>query len=183
MLIRYKKKIKVENEFERVIKKEDPLFSLHVFYNSIQNKMASFIFADKATEINAFAAVGSDFTNFLNYNKDIIDFNVHEIHMTDYHVSDGYRNAKVEILLSILKYDDKKVKSLERVLVVDTVKSLLCKTPQIYAPSVMRCKNCGASLSLNEGKNCEFCGQSFDYADYDWAIKDIHYNKKGFNRK
>lgn len=173
-----RKKIKVENEFERVIKKEDPLFSLPVFYNSIQNKTASFIFADEATEINAFAAVGSDFTNFLNYNKDIIDFNVHQIHMTDYHASDGYRNAKVEISLSILKYDGKKVKSLERVLVVDTVKSLLCKTPQIYAPSVMKCKNCGASLSLNEGKNCEFCGQSFDYADYDWAIKDIHYNKK-----
>lgn len=173
-----KSKIDLERRLEKKIKKEDPLFSLSVFYNDIQNKLASFTYAENSADINAFTAADANFDGFLDYNSNIIDFNVNEIHMTDYDVSGDYRNAKVDILSDILMYNGKNIKSIKQVLTVNMVKSVSCQTPKLYSPSVMKCQSCGASLALTEGKTCEFCGTSFDYASYDWAIKDISYAKK-----
>ena len=33
------------------------------------------------------------------------------------------------------------------------------------------CLNCGASLSLMEGKTCRFCGSALDLKKYDWVIE------------
>ena len=50
------------------------------------------------------------------------------------------------------------------------IKDAGCRTQAVCGASVLKCKSCGASLSLMEGKKCEYCGRDLDLAAYDWVI-------------
>ena len=48
-----------------------------------------------------------------------------------------------------------------------------CLTAEIFSPSVMHCQGCGASVSLLDGRFCQYCGTEIDLEKYDWAIKEL----------
>ncbi|MBQ7058250.1 MAG: hypothetical protein IJM83_02980 [Firmicutes bacterium] len=50
------------------------------------------------------------------------------------------------------------------------IKSAACKTQAVCGASVLKCRGCGASLSLMEGKRCAYCGRELDLKMYDWVI-------------
>lgn len=50
------------------------------------------------------------------------------------------------------------------------VKSALCKTQAVTGPEITRCKGCGATLLLLEGKQCQYFGSHIPMFEHDWVI-------------
>ena len=48
----------------------------------------------------------------------------------------------------------------------------------IRAMREYKCPNCANSLNLFEGVTCRYCGEAFDYADYDWMIESYSSRRK-----
>ena len=50
----------------------------------------------------------------------------------------------------------------------------------IKAMREYKCPNCANSLNLFEGVTCRYCGETFDYADYDWMIESYDSKRKRY---
>lgn len=50
----------------------------------------------------------------------------------------------------------------------------------ISAMREYKCPNCANSLNLFEGVTCRYCGETFDYADYDWMIESYGSKRKRY---
>lgn len=48
----------------------------------------------------------------------------------------------------------------------------LLSLKEVCGVSVLKCKGCGSSLSLMEGKTCRYCGRNLDLKQFDWVIAD-----------
>ena len=82
------------------------------------------------------------------------------------------QTASVSAELRLLEQNGGKIKERAERLKLRLIKDADCKTQAVCGPSVLKCRGCGASLSLMEGKTCRFCGRELDLKRYDWVIKD-----------
>ena len=145
-------------------------FSISDFYSGLQNKLAAIHYADNKEQINAFTVV--DLGHLLAKYKNVINIDTEEIILEDYFVDDAYQVATARVKLNVLLNEAMGARSRIEKLRVQLVKSADCKTQAVCGPSVLRCRGCGASLSLLEGKACHYCGRELDLSQYDWVISD-----------
>ncbi len=64
---------------------------------------------------------------------------------------------------------------------ITMIKDAGCKTQAVCGASVLKCKGCGASLSLMEGKTCRYCGRNLDLKQFDWVIADYKIQRRTGN--
>jgi len=161
------------------IKQHDPLFSAEGFYSELENMLAAIHYADKAQEISAFweQPQQEKLQALLNSYKDAINLEMAAIAITDYFLQDQLQHIKVSLTATVLKENNSKAQAVQEQLELELVKSINCKTEAVCAPALLRCKNCGASLSLMEGCHCHYCGHDSRLADIAWAIKSINLKK------
>lgn len=155
---------------EEKIRKSDPLFSVAGFYSNVQNKLASIHYAENAAGINAFS--DAELSSYLPKYADVIDMAFEEMRIEGYAVEGDYQRATVRTTLSLRLDNGQRVETKTEHLRLTLKKSASCKTLAVSGPKVFRCKGCGASISLAEGKTCEYCGSTFDLKQYDWMISD-----------
>ena len=159
-----------DTEAERMVQRYDELFSISDFYSGLQNKLAAIHYADNKEQINAFTVV--DLGHLLAKYKNVINIDTEEIILEDYFVDGAYQVATARVKLNVLLNEAMGARSRIEKLRVQLVKSADCKTQAVCGPSVLRCRGCGASLSLLEGKACHYCGRELDLSQYDWVISD-----------
>lgn len=152
------------------IRKTDPLFSLEDFLSGVQSKLEYVHFADSGSAVNAFSLGDYDMSGCLAEYGDVIDMEADEILIDRYAVEGGMQKMNVSAELTLLKFNGARAESRRETVVMQLVKSAACKTQSVCAPSVLRCKGCGASLSLLEGKRCLHCGRDMGLENYDWVI-------------
>lgn len=156
---------------ETAIRKSDPNFSIANFYSSLQNKISSVVYAENKEQIQAFAE--GNLTGLLGKFSNVVGMDVDRMEMTDYRISGNMQHAAVDVFLFLTRYNGKTCKVKKEKMTVKLRKDAACKTQVVCAPAVMRCGNCGASLDLFRGKQCEYCKQELDLTKYDWAIDEI----------
>jgi rRNA maturation endonuclease Nob1 len=156
---------------QKTVRAIDPYFSLSSFYSNVQNKLASVCFADTNSELNAFAS--SDLSYLKDRYKNVIDIQTEYISLKNYSVEKGLQKARVEAEIKLVSYDGVKCSVKNETVNILFTKSSACKTQVVCAPSLLRCKGCGASLSLLEGKKCKYCGQEMDLEQHDWVIREF----------
>ena len=74
-------------------------------------------------------------------------------------------------LLRLLELHGGKIKERNEKVKMTLIKDAGCKTQAVCGASVLKCKGCGAPISLMEGKTCRFCGSTLDLKKYDWVIE------------
>lgn len=77
---------------------------------------------------------------------------------------------------------DGKIRLRNEVAKLELEKSADCKTQNISEPSVLKCKGCGMSLSLMDGKRCAYCDHELDFAQYDWVITKYESSMSDYGR-
>ncbi|MBQ5760052.1 MAG: phage holin family protein [Schwartzia sp.] len=162
-----------DRQKEGEIRKADPLFSIEVFYTGLENKLASVVYADNTTVMNAFAAPGTDLSSLRDECRDYIYLEMTDAHLDRHEYIGGKRTVTAGGRLKLIKADDFGVKKMERFFEVVLEKDEKCLTAEIFSPSVMHCQGCGASVSLLDGRFCQYCGTEIDLEKYDWAIKEL----------
>lgn len=73
--------------------------------------------------------------------------------MQSYKADEKLQTATVVAALRLLELNEDKLKERNEELKITMIKSADCKTQAVCDASVLKCKGCGTSLSLMEGKN------------------------------
>lgn len=141
---------------EQKVKSFDPLFSVNSFFSNIQNKLFAVIFSNKSGEYEEF--------------KNVIDYDVESMEFTDYRVENGFQNADVAVSLKLYTLSANKINESTQKFKLQFIKSADCKTKAICSPSIMRCRGCGATLSIENNYVCSFCGNKVDLKMFDWEM-------------
>ncbi len=158
---------------EAEIKKEDPLFSLSGFYSDIMNKLSTIFFADDKNEALAFAEgdmAGRGILAAFGRYRDVVNADTEMIHLNSYGIKNGF--SVIDITANIVFTEEKndKISKRRETVTLRVAKNASCKTQAICGPSFLRCRGCGASMSLLGGRTCEYCGASRSLVNEGWAI-------------
>ncbi len=163
---------KREEEKERMmadqVQKTDPFFSIQSFFGGVQNKLSAIHYAESPVEINAFSV--NDMSSLLKKYRNVVDVDFRKLTMESYKTDGNLQTATVIARLHLMEYRGKRIKERNEKLKVTMIKDAGCKTQAVCGPSILKCKGCGASLSLMEGKTCKYCGRDLDLKLYDWVI-------------
>lgn len=163
-----------EMQMSAYIRNTDPFFSMQSFLGGIQNKLSAIHYADYEAQINAFSE--NNMSAFVHQYKDVIDVDFLDLSMDSYK-SDGWiQTAGVSAELRLLELKGSRIRSRKERIRMTLIKSAACKTQAVCGASVLRCRGCGASLSLMEGKRCAYCGRDLDLKMYDWVITNYMSN-------
>ena len=161
---------KNNRQMQVFVKKTDPYFSIASFYSNVQNKLATVHFAETDGQINAFAVC--DLSGLKDGYKNVIDMQTEYISLKSYSVSNGLQNALLEAFVKLICLNGEKCTVRNEHISMLLTKSADCKTQVVCGPSVLKCKGCGTSLSLLEGKKCAYCGKDMDLEKHDWVIRE-----------
>lgn len=177
-----------------MVREFDPNFSFRNFRTNIYNKIAAIHFADNLVQVNAFS--DCDLSEIISQYNEIINIDFvglrlwdsralvksgHKEH-NDYYVEDGIQNMECTVTLVLFGLVDGKVMLRNEVINLKLEKSADCKTQNICGPSVLKCKGCGSSRSLMDGKTCPYCGGELDLKLYDWVITKYESNMSEYGK-
>ena len=168
MIYSRKKEEEQEMMMAELVRKSDPLFSIQSFFGGIQNKLSAIHYAEFPAEINAFSE--KDLSSFLEKYRNVIDVDCQSMTMESYKADEKIQTAAVSADLRLLELRGDKIKERSERLKMTLIKDAGCKTQAVCGASVLTCRDCGASLSLMEGKTCSYCGRSLDLKQFDWVI-------------
>lgn len=157
--------------FAEKVRAFDPLFSAADLYSNVQNKLSSVLFAQNEAEINTFAE--TDLRAYLPKFAEVFDYDIDRMRFTGFDADGGLQRITLSADLRLFTFEAGKVKTVKRTAMMRLIKSAACRTRAVCAPSVMRCKSCGGSLSLSEGLVCPYCGVRANVKDFDWVIEEF----------
>ena len=169
MVYSRRKEEEQERKMAEMVRRTDPLFSMQSFFGGIQNKLSAIHYADSPEEINAFSE--NDMSSHLENYKDVVDVDFRNITMDSYQADDTLQRAAVSAELRLLELRGNRIRERNEKLKMTMIKDAGCRTQAVCGPSVLKCKGCGASLSLMEGRTCGYCGRNLDLKLYDWVIE------------
>lgn len=177
-----------------VVRKYDPNFSFRHFRTNIYNMLAAIHYAESYQQINAFSC--DDLSPFLEKYKKIVNIDFVGLRLwdnhslveaglrekNDYYVENGMQMIKCTATAVLFGLEDGKIRLCNEVINLELEKSADCKTQNVCGPSVFKCRNCGSSLSLMEGKTCQYCGSELDMRNYDWVITKYQSNMSEYGK-
>lgn len=168
MIYSRKQEEDMERKMADEVRRTDPFFSIQSFFGGLQNKLFAVHYAESPAEINAFS--DNDLSALIKKYRNIVDVDFREMKMESYKTDENLQTATVSAVLRLLEYRRGKIKERDEKLRMMVIKDAGCKTQAVCGPSVLKCKGCGASLSLMDGKTCKYCGRDLDLKQYDWVI-------------
>ncbi len=159
-----------EQKMADLVRRTDPLFSIQSFFGGLQNKLSAVHYAETQKQINAFSE--KDLSDLAEKYKNVVDVDFRSMTMQSYETDGNLQTAAVGAKLHILEYRKGRIRERDEKLKITMIKDAGCETQAVCSASVLRCRGCGASLSLMEGKTCKYCGRDLDLKLYDWVIAD-----------
>ena len=172
-LERMRERRRQDHDAETRVRKADPLFSIAGFYSEVQNELCAIHFSEGVGDAAAFthdAQAEAQVTASIPGYRDCIDMAVEDIFLANYQVNGALQEAEVEAELVLLFEDAGRTTVRREQVRLRLVKASACKTQAVCGPSFTTCRNCGASLSLLEGRGCPYCGTARNLSDFGWAI-------------
>lgn len=167
-----------------MIRKYDPNFSIRNFRSNVFNKMAAIHYADSFRQISAFAS--QDLSHLLGKYDEIVNIDFDDLKLWDspdsFAVENGVQRIRCSVEMVLFGFVDGKIRLRNEVAKLELEKSADCKTQNICEPSVLKCKGCGMSLSLMDGKRCAYCDHELDFAQYDWVITKYESSMSDYGR-
>lgn len=166
-----KKRESKSEELVREIRRHDPLFSIQGFFGNIQNKLAAICYAGHIDEVHAFAPAVTE--EMLRPCSNIVDMEILEIQLKDYKAEKSVQKITAEAIVQLISAENSKISRRRDAVTISLEKNADCKTEAVCAPSVLKCRKCGAGLSLLNGGKCEYCGNELNLKEFDWVITDF----------
>lgn len=175
--------------FENHVKKHDPLFSIDVFQGNIENKIMAIHFARNLREISAFAKLGNrinsnsdnakngyDMNTIIESYENVMDCNLVNMQYLNYFLNEHNQVLTVSARIKLLVLKKNKLKTKRETVDLTLIKDRNCTTQQVCEGKVFACQSCGATISLLNGGQCEFCSSEMELRKYDWVI--VNYRKR-----
>lgn len=161
---------------EKIVKAVIPNFSAYDFYQNLEYKLRSIHMADDARRVSSFATfnLGSVVANYRN----VVDCNMTRLVFQNAGKSGEVYKIEAVVTLRLFWYDGRKIKNR-----YEKVKCILSGTDDIlknnyFAIREYKCPDCGGSINILDGGNCEYCKTKLDYSKFGWMLEDYNIIKK-----
>lgn len=148
----------------------DANFSLQDFFGNVENKLSGIHFADTEEQVNAFSHI--DLADLLAGYRDVASCTFDSMELLDFRVESEKQLARVRAEMKLLRWQNGSMKEERESIELLLSKAASCLTQAVFEPLVLRCRSCGASLDLMEGKRCPYCGKEMELENYDWCIRE-----------
>ncbi len=154
-----------------LIKEDEPEFSEEKFVSGLTNKLLSIHYAHNMEDVKAF--VEPDISGLIKQCANIMDVGLTECLLIGYHKDAEYQYIDVLAKMRLLVWGQKGVREVRTALKLQLVKSVQALKEKCSDVMIYRCRSCGASLSLLNGGQCDYCGSNLDLKKYDWVIRSV----------
>lgn len=159
----------------REIRYEDPDFSMLDFFTNVHNKLSMIHFAEYQKQINAFSDVNLEpvfeaYKNVVAVDLTSMCLDIAHLHKPPYEIRDELQYIRTWNEVDLYELEDGRIVKKSEIVRMELVKNQDCKTKSVHSPSIMKCKGCGVSLSLLDGKVCPMCGRELNLKEHDWVI-------------
>lgn len=155
------------NEFGITISPND-------FFQNLEYKLRNIHFAEKKTEVEAFASF--DLENVIANYENVIECFMHQIEFLNLK-RDGERYfVDVEVTLHLSRLIDKKIKTENEKIILKMSGKKGMKINNISSVMEFECNNCGSAIDIFKGGKCDYCGENMEYSEYDWIIDGYYSN-------
>lgn len=158
----------LDTKYGDEIREKDTYFSLQELYVNLNNKLTAIHLAEDPSQINEFSDV--DLKAVLDEYRDVIYMEMVDIHLNNYEVRGTFQYAQVSCHMNLYELKDGKIEKRTEVVALKLMKVERRKTQEVSAPKLMKCRGCGNSVTLLDGKICPICGRQIDLIQYDWVI-------------
>ena len=174
----YQKLYLQRTEATRILKKNQemsyklanvmPDFSINSFFSNVRNKVAAIHYCDNKTHLQVYTK--SDLTEYVKEYSNVIDCMFGPMELEEMNIEGNIQKARVYVKLLLLRWNGKEFRQEEEKLKIDLmhVAGYKSKNPyNIYSPT---CPQCGSSVDLLKGNQCEYCGTELEFLNLDWCI-------------
>jgi DNA-directed RNA polymerase subunit RPC12/RpoP len=161
-------KLSNKKSFQNIVRRYDPFFSESTFVANMENKVAAVMTAGSRTEVENILSVNGD--ELFNRYQNVIDCNLRLANFGGFTVDEHNQYLTLAMTFDIFRLDGEHIRKRTEKLIVTAAKDKRNITQQICDTKVFKCENCGAPISLLEGKKCKYCSQEFHLERYDWVI-------------
>lgn len=154
-----------------LLREDDPFFSEEHFYAGLVNKVLSIHYAESMEELRPF--VEQDLTGLIKQCHSVVEVRLNEYMAIDYRKDEENQYLVVYVKLNLMICKEGRMCLAKPELKLHMIRSLQAIKAPRHEAVVYRCRNCGASLSLLNGLQCEYCGTCLDLKKYDWVIRRV----------
>lgn len=148
----------------------DKNFSLQDFFANVENKLSGIHFADTEEQVNAFSCLS--LTDFLPGYRDVASCSFDSLELLDFRVDGDRQLTRVRAEMELLRWRNGTMKEEKESVELLLAKAASCLAQAVFEPIVLRCRSCGSSLDLMEGRRCLYCGREMELENYDWSIRE-----------
>ena len=159
---------------EERIREKDPLFSMGEFYSNLLLKLSVLHFSEEEKQMQGFTE-GKEILKGLpalakNY-EDVLHLDMEMLRLDSFSHEGNLSKVTATCDLVLMKKKGNSVKKERERVRMEVVKKKDCLTKSVCEPRVVKCKKCGASHNLLDGRCCSYCGHERVLSNYDWAIR------------
>ncbi|MDE6625635.1 MAG: hypothetical protein K2K56_04610 [Lachnospiraceae bacterium] len=144
-------------------------FSVPDFYQNVEAKLCNIHLIDDAKKASAFTKCS--LTQFIPAYKDVVDCDLINLHFIDGNkAKEGYY-LECDAMLHLFCYSGRHIHTeYEQIKLLMYGKKNVVDQP-ITAMRMYPCPTCGNSLNVLEGTECMYCGNTYDFTNFDWVIE------------
>lgn len=163
--VNYDKNSKMRS-FKQSMSKVDPLFSLEYFLGVVDHRLKLYFFASDERILVL--------TNGQRHSsEEVVDVDILGFNQLRLEVCGGKLIVRAKCLLQLVQKQDVKLTVRKQVLCLVLAKNNYAQTDFDCNFELLRCKNCGGSISLLEGGKCKYCRTQLRVMDYDWILAQV----------
>lgn len=172
-----KSKSMVENA--EIVEAVIPTFNKTDFVQNLEYKFRNIHMTDNAKEVSAFA--NCDLSEVVAGYTDVVDCNINKVKFTNVTRDEHKYYVDFDVKMRLTRIKGKRVKFENEKIKIKM--SLLKGVSDVNVGSIRQysCPNCGSSVSLLNGGECDYCGTRLEYEKYGYIIEDYTKNGKSMD--
>ena len=146
-----------------------PNFSIPDFYQNVEYKLRNIHLIDHAKNVSSF--VKCDLSHIVPSYKNVVDCDLTRLHFTGGKETEHGYSIQCEATMRLFCYSRKHIrKEYDRIKLFLYGKKNVVDQP-VTAMRMYPCPTCSSTLNLFEGSKCKYCGNTYDFTNFDWVIE------------
>ena len=146
------------------------------FLQNIEYKIRNIHLVDSSKQVDFYTKCSMN--DIVHKYSDVISCDLVNIHFLEGIEDEEIYYIKTRATARLIRYYGSRIHIQHELIDFDVSGKKTVIDKPVKAMREYKCKNCGNSLNLFEGVTCRFCGETFDYADYDWMIESYSSKRK-----
>ena len=147
-------------------------FSVPDFYQNVEAKLCNIHLIDDTKKVRAFTKCS--LTQFISAYKDVVDCDLIKLHFIDGNKTKQGYSLKCDATMRLFCYSRRHIHTEYEQINLFMYGKKNVVDQSITSMRMYPCPTCGNSLNVLESTDCMYCGNTYDFTNFDWVIEAYH---------